>query len=354
MSFLRYRKTANRLSIGRAWYRVGRLAIMAVLGQFLLWYGAARADDAPVVTFAVEPGRAQILVGDIPFATYVYRDERIPRPYFCDVRAPDGTQVTRNHPPIAGTDPTDHATYHPGICLAFGDINGADFWRNRARVEHEKFVERPAAGPGVGRFAVQNAYVTRDGTVVCREICRYTILVRPIGYLLLHNSEFFSEDGDFIFGDQEEMGLGIRMATPLIVKEGGSIVNSDGLKNEKGAWGKQAAWCDYSGVIDNRRYGVTLMPHPENFRRSWFHARDYGLLVANPFGQNAFTGGDKSAVVVRRGERFRLRFGLLIYAAEADTMDIPATGYKQYLELIALPVQSRPERIQHGRQGDAG
>jgi len=354
MRFVRAHKRDNRPLIRCVSYRAIRPVIVAVLLPSLLWHGTARPDQAPLVTFALEAGRVQILVGDGPFAAYVYRDEKIPRPYFCDVRAPDGTQVTRNHPPVAGTDRTDHATYHPGIWLAFGDISGADFWRNRARVEHEKFVEKSAGGPGVGAFAVQNAYVTRDGTVVCREICHYKLVVRPMGYFLLHDSTFFSEESDFVFGDQEEMGLGIRMATPLIVKEGGSIVNSVGSRNEKGAWGKQAAWCDCSDIIDKRRYGVTLMPHPDNFRPSWFHARDYGLLVANPFGRNAFTGGEKSTVVVKKGERFRVRFGLFVYAAEPESVGIPSAGYEQYLELIALPAQSRPERVQNGPQGDAG
>jgi hypothetical protein len=335
MNFLRSHKADNRLSISRASYRAGRSVIVAVLVAFMLWHHATRADDVPLVRFVEEPARIQIFVGDRPFATYVYQDEKIPRPYFCDVRAPDGTQVTRNHPPVAGSDPTDHATYHPGIWLAFGDISGADFWRNRARVEHEKFVEEPVGGARVGTFAVQNAYVTRDGTTACREMCRYRIIVQQIGCFLLCDSTFFSEERDFVFGDQEEMGLGIRMATALIVNEGGSIVNSAGLKDEKGAWGTQAAWCDYSGVIGNRRYGVTLMPHPENFRPSWFHARDYGLLAANPFGRNAFTGAEKSAVVVKKGERFRLRFGLFMYAAEVDSVGIPATAYRQYLELVA-------------------
>ena len=31
-------------------------------------------------------------------------------------------------------DLDDHPTMHPGLWLAFGDINGADFWRNKGRV----------------------------------------------------------------------------------------------------------------------------------------------------------------------------------------------------------------------------
>jgi hypothetical protein len=48
------------------------------------------------------------------------------------------------------------------------------------------------------------------------------------------------------------------------------------------------------------------------------------MLVANPFGQNAFTKGEKSKVVVRKGETFRLRFGILVHSDKVDV----AAAYK--------------------------
>ena len=118
------------------------------------------------------------------------------------------------------------------------------------------------------------------------------------------------------------------MATPLAVAKGGRIINSNGLRNEAEVWGKQADWCAYAGKIDGRRAGVMLMPHPENFRRSWFHARDYGLLVANPFGRNAFTRDEKSEIVIPKGQSLRLRFGVLVWSGEPDL----GAAYRDYLQ----------------------
>jgi len=302
----------------------------------LLWmvpWMALAAGDGPQVSFEQGDGSLAIGIGGQPFATYVWKDQNIPRPYFCGLRAPNGAQVTRNHPPIEGTDRTDHADYHPGLWLAFGDIDGADFWRNKARVRHERFVKRPEGGAGAGSFSVENVYENAEGTDICREVCAYRFFVRPEGYLLLCDSTFSSAKGDFVFGDQEEMGLGVRVATPLMVDNGGVITNSEGLKNEAEVWGKTAAWCDYGGVADGMRIGICLMPHPENFRPSWFHARDYGLLLANPFGRNAFTGAAKSAVKVRQGQTFVLRFGVLVYAAQPSEAAPGPKGYQDYLAL---------------------
>jgi hypothetical protein len=61
------------------------------------------------------------------------------------------------------------------------------------------------------------------------------------------------------------------------------------------------------------------MPHPENFKSSSFHVRDYGLMVANPFAEQAF-GRTNSAgkTVVKPGESLRLRFGVLVYGLADD------------------------------------
>lgn len=289
--------------------------LFGILLLLLLFARVAVAGE-PAVEFALEEGRVEINVGGERFATYVYQDDVVLRPFFANVRAPSGTQVTRNFPPVEGQDPTDHADFHPGIWLAFGDLSGADFWRNKATVKHLQFVESPKGGEGVGTFTVQNRYEF-DGTAICDETCTTATVVTPLGILILLDSTF-TPGADLYFGDQEEMGLGIRVATPISVRSGGRIKNSDNLIDEKQVWGKQAEWCDYSGEVNGKWAGILMMPHRDNFRRSWFHARDYGLLVANPFGRNAFTGGEKSKVEVKNGEKLRLRFGLLIHDGEVE------------------------------------
>jgi hypothetical protein len=177
----------------------------------------------------------------------VFSDKQISRPYFMNAHAPGGVQVTRNHPPIKGKDLTDHETLHPGLFMAFMNLNGQDFWRNKAKVVHERFVEKPAGGREQARFAVENRYVVADGKqVVCRETARFTFLLRPAGYLLIWDSTFQS-DSEFYFADDKGMGLGVRVATPINVERGGTILDAAGRRNEREVMGKSADWCDYAG-----------------------------------------------------------------------------------------------------------
>jgi hypothetical protein len=290
------------------------------------------------VNFAVETKSSCLVIthGGQLVATYVFRDDKVLRPHFRQVHAPGGIQVTRNHPPVAGQDATDHDTMHPGLWLAFGDINGHDFWRNKAVIKHERFTEPPAVRDGALTFAAENFFQTTNGQPVCRQTSRITLAVRPCGYLLIWDATFKSSERDFVFGDQEEMGLGVRAATAITQKNGGVIRNSAGEQGAKATWGKAADWSDYSGVIGGRRVGILLMPDPRNFRPSWFHNRDYGLMVANPFGRNAFTKGEKSAVVVKKGEPFRLRFGALMHAA-LPGQDVDLSAESEHFKRTLLP-----------------
>ena len=300
----------------------------------ILSFGACThaADSLPEITFKDQPGKIVAIVGSQPVATYVYADNEIPRPYYAHVHEPGGIQLTRNFPPIDGQDTTDHATMHPGIWMSFGDLDGTDFWRNKSRVVHQRFLEPPASGPGQATFTVLNHYETADGRLICREVSRQTFLTRPGGYFLLWDSTF-SADREFYFGDQEEMGLGLRMATPIAVKseKGGRILDSEGRKNEKAIWGKTAKWCDYGGRMDGKFAGITIMPHPDNFRPCWWHTRDYGFVAANPFGRAAFRAGPTSKVVIKPNAPLRLRFGLLIHANVNESKLELATAYRDYL-----------------------
>ena len=179
--------------------------------------------------------------------------------------------------------------------------------------------------------------------IVCREVARFEFLTRPAGYLLVWDSTFTS-DKEFYFGDQEEMGLGIRVATPLRVASkrpdnlpagSGTMRDSQGRKNEKEIHGNAADWCDYSGTLDGKHVGMTIFCHPENFRPSWFHARDYGLLEANPFGRHAFHKGDVSKVAVNPGESLRLRYGVLLHSESPDSQPDLAAAYQDYLRMTS-------------------
>jgi hypothetical protein len=195
---------------------------------------------------------------------------------------------------------------HPGLWLAFSDLGGHDFWRNKGpKVEQEKLTPMGSTG-----FETVNRYV--DGTdTVARETNHISFALRPQGYLIIWDSALEPLVDGLYLGGAEEMGLGVRVATPIAVKKGkGHIHNSLKGADEKGTWGNAAEWCDYNGPIDDKQVGVTLMAHPANPNKTWFHSRDYGLLVANPSGERA---GAPAKLPLEKGKPLHLRYGVYVH-----------------------------------------
>lgn len=339
----------NRKRTCAGWGTCALMAAVGLLGGFV--DGAAARGEGKEFRVSSSEGEVRIEYDGRPFARYVYADETITRPYFCDLCAPSGVQVTRTHPP-GKDDLQDHATYHPGLWLAFADINGHDYWRLKARVAYDGFEKKPyvetiskeaADAAGGARqyagFAVRNRYLSTDGKeTVCEERCAVRFFATGEGHWIVWDSAISSAEHGLAFGDQEEMGLGVRLATAVAVQSqrGGEIWNADGRRDEKEIWGRRSAWCDYRGVLADKRVGAAIFPHPKNPRECWWHVRDYGLQVANGFGERSVAAGETGMLNVARGETLRLRYGVLLHAGEKDARpDMPA-AYGVYQKLAAI------------------
>ena len=272
--------------------------------------------------------RLRISLDDKPIADFVFHDEKILRPYFSNARLAGGVQVTRNHPPIQGEDAVDHDTMHPGIWLGFGDISGQDFWRNKAAMEHVRFVAPPTLQEGQLQFATECRLKSDKGESLCLLTNEFMLMARPSGWMLSWTATFRADQRTIVFGDQEEMGFGARVATLFTEKNGGTIRSSSGKQTAKETWGQPAKWCDYSGS-GPQAGGIMLMAGEQNFRDSWWHNRDYGVFVANPFGREAMKQGQTSSVEIVKGQALQLRFGALLH----DGQQIDLAGeYKLFLE----------------------
>jgi len=263
----------------------------------------------------LEVGRLAILHGEDPVATYVFADATILRPYLENLRAPSGVQLTRNNP-LQAQDANDHSTMHPGLWLGFGSINGQDFWRNKGRIRHIGFTRMPAVTDGVFSFSTENQLLAVDGTVLGRQ--SLDIGIRAYGadaYLVTIESTLQGEKIDIVFGDQEEMGLGVRMETNLTEKAGGSVTSSAGTRGAKLVWGSIAPWARYAREWEGRTRGIAVFPAGSNPTPTWWHSRDYGVVVANGFGKRVLPPTAEGNLVIKAGESLRLRYGVLLFDA---------------------------------------
>lgn len=137
---------------------------------------------------------------------------------------------------------------------------------------------------------------------------------------------------DLTFGDTHEGFFAMRLADNFKEIKGGSSVDADGRVNMENIWGKRSNWVDYTGVIDGEKLGVAIFDHPENPRHpTHWHARDYGLVAANPFGaQKAFDTEEKESLFkLPKGQKIVFRYRVIVHPGDSHSENI-ADLYAQY------------------------
>jgi len=248
-----------------------------------------------------------------------------PKPFFHPVRAADGISLVR---PLE--NPEDHP-HHKGVWCSIDEVNGIKFWAEKGKIVN-KSVELVTPEGNPARLKLVNHWLGEQGTPLLEETVDVWLFANR---LLIYDATFRAHRTDVTFEDTKEGLFGIRVADTLRGKQGGRIRNAEGQRGEKECWGLPSRWVDYSGTVEGKVKGVTLLDHPGNFRASRYHVRDYGLFTLSPFGQKAYTNGTLPAAPhkLAAGETFRLRYGLYVHDGEAEVGPTEAV-YKQFVEAV--------------------
>ncbi|HIE14295.1 TPA: hypothetical protein EYP70_03385 [Candidatus Bathyarchaeota archaeon] len=303
-------------------------------------------SDLPIVKLEDESGKVSVYIGENLFTSYHYGKEVI-RPFLFPVVGPKGHSVTRNYPMIPDVpgETKDHL-HHRSLWAAHGDINGVDDWSESpdcGRIVHRRF-EVLVSGPVFGELVALNDWVSKEGVKVIEERRRIRVYNTPdYSRLIDLDVKFTATEGDVKFGDTKEGGIiSVRVASSMDVVRGGRIENSYGAVNEEESWGRRAQWCDYSGPVKNVWVGIAIFDFPSNLRHpTYWHARNYGLMTANPFGISYFTGGPRGIgdYKLKEGDTLEFKYRIFIHEGDAEKGGV-REAYHNYINPPKVIIES--------------
>lgn len=304
---------------------------------------AAGPASAQVDLHAVGTDRIHIEIDGQPFSDF-FIGGAYGKPFLAPLRSASGLVVTRRYPmENVGGESRDHP-HHRGLWIGYGNVNGINFWENeldvantdkdtpkeQGRVALSK-LDGIASGEKSGKLSATFEWQTPQGALLLEERRAMTFYADP-ELRIVDVDATFTAKTDVNFADTKEGFFAIRVADSMAGKNGGTIINAQGLKTEKNAWGKRADWVDYAGNVDGRKVGIAIFDHPGNYSHPprW-HVRDYGLFAVNPFGLKDFepnaraTGGHALAM----GQSLRFRYRVIVHDGDAPQSKI-AAWYREY------------------------
>ncbi|HLF92275.1 MAG TPA: PmoA family protein [Planctomycetota bacterium] len=223
-----------------------------------------------------------------------------------------GVNVLREWPIGEGRqgEAKDHP-HHSGLYHAFGEVNGKEYW-SKTPITPKKVLKKEA-GPACARIVAENAW--GEDLVETHDIL---VLNAGEDAVLDWTITLTAANGPVVFGKNLKMAkegsFAVRVAAGLSLAKGDApemMSDSKGNKGEKAIRADSAPWVDYTGEVDGKRVGISVMNHPSSFRypTTW-HVRAYGLFAANPW----IVKGEST---LAKGESLLLKYRVYVHEGNA-------------------------------------
>jgi hypothetical protein len=324
-----------------------RVSLPSVLlsAALLVPFGLAHAES---VSLTRHGDTIDVQIGGKPFTTYSF-DPNISKAFLEPLRDAKGTIVTRslavgNEIPPGHEHDKGFEPHQRGMYFGHGDINGNSFWIEEA---FKKYYGHSAPAK-YGRMVFRKLDAMKSGSALGVIRATFDLEGADKKSFAQETQEYkFSGDAntrvidcEYVikagnesvhFGDTKEGTFAVRL-NPELDAPGGTMVDSEGREGESQVWGKRANWVDVDGVVDGDQLGVAVFDSPDSYLHpTYWHARGYGLLAANPFGLSYFYNDPKKdgGYTLPAGQSVKFHYRVLIHEGTYKDAHL-AEKYSEY------------------------
>ena len=300
-----------------------RIIPVCIISLLLIISSQAKATKISAVK---TESRIDVTIDGRFFTSYIFNaNEKYP--FFFPVNGPmTGSSVTsmRN-----GEYP-----HHSSLFFGCDMINGGNWW--------QEGLER-------GRIISVNAQIVKQGgdTVIITDECiwsrpgaispikdtrTFTITSPSVTIILIDFDVTMEMLTDVTILKTNHSLFSARMAADLSVNYGGTMINAEGMKNEKETFGKQSPWIDYYGKRGNGTEGLAIMQHPSNpwYPSPWF-TRDYGFISPTPM----YWPENGKEISMKKGTVLNLRYRVMVHSGDHKEAKV-AGEFEKYKSFMPL------------------
>ena len=285
---------------------IAATAILLAVSTLIPAEAAVEVRDGRKLTAKMEKDKVVVTVGGKVFTCYKFGKSQ-KYPYFWPVNGPvSGKSVTTET-----SEPYPH--HHPRF-FGCDRVNGGHYWldvvdRGQIISQTPKIVESGGEKviltdeclwkqPGKEPIIKDNRRITISAPNKEMRTIDFDITIESLVdvTILKSNHALFSA----------------RVVPELSVKSGGTLVNAEGKRGEKGTWGINSPWCDYYGTRSGVTEGIAIFDNPNNrwFPCKWF-TRDYGFFSPTPM--NWLEGGK---LELPKGKTLKLQYRVVVHTGD--------------------------------------
>lgn len=311
--------------------------------------------------------RVDVLIEGKLFTSYLWHDpveQDIKKPVLYPIIASSGTEITRGYPiNPRPNERTDHP-HQIGLCFNYGHVNGYDFWNNSTAIPEERRdrygtirhvdIEKLSGGNGHGVLVARESWVDPAGNELLAEKTEYHFISKGQARIIDRITELTATNGDVSMKDTKEGGFGVRVARQLEMPSDEELILTDAqgiptkvkkmsnegvtgnYRNSQGDEGEdvfatRGDWVNLYGTIGDEKISVVMVDHPDNpGHPTYWHARGYGLLLANPLGASDYSDGeDVMNFSIPAGESATFRFRLIVFSGDDKLTDAEIITYTE-------------------------
>ena len=279
---------------------------------------ATASSTQAVIKLEPHDQTIDVMIDGELFTTFDYQTYK--KPILYPIYCPSQTAMTRDWPMKKNTPGESHDHPHHKSMWIAHEISGVDFWTEKGGAIKTQSIETNFPGKPGNAFRTTSSWKkASDEKTLLTDQTTYWFGGDQTSRWINCLVNFQATNSDINFEDSKEGLFAIRTHPDLRLtvnpKAGvsevfGSAINSEGVTGKE-MWGKRAKWLLYFGQIDGNPVSIAMFDHPTNLRHpTTWHARDYGLVTANPFGLHHFLGQPKGAgdFLVKSGDSLQLRY----------------------------------------------